>query len=428
MTTRETIHQDQKDFLFPCVANYYEEPIIAASAHGSYLKDISGAEYLDFFGGILTVSMAHCEPSISESIMNQVQKLGHTSTLYQSQNQINVAKMLAKLTPGKLKKSFFTNSGTEADETAVMLAKIYTGRDEIIVLRHGYSGRSELATNLTGHASWRLRSSSIAGIKHAHAPYCYRCPFNASPTSCGLECARDIEDIIQTSTSGKIAGFLAEPIMGVGGFITPPDDYFKVAVGIIRNYGGVFICDEVQTGFGRTGDKWFGIEHSGVDPEIMTMAKGIANGLPVGATIATDEVASAFKGASICTFGGNPISMAAAEATISLMEEKNIPARSAKLGNIMREHLVALQKDFPLIGDVRGKGLMQALELVLDPKTKTPAPKKTLELLEATKAAGLLIGKGGLYGNVIRIAPPMLISEDELIQGLKLLRRAFERI
>ncbi len=252
MTTRETIHQDQKDFLFPCVANYYEEPIIAASAHGSYLKDISGAEYLDFFGGILTVSMAHCEPSISESIMNQVQKLGHTSTLYQSQNQINVAKMLAKLTPGKLKKSFFTNSGTEADETAVMLAKIYTGRDEIIVLRHGYSGRSELATNLTGHASWRLRSSSIAGIKHAHAPYCYRCPFNASPTSCGLECARDIEDIIQTSTSGKIAGFLAEPIMGVGGFITPPDDYFKVAVGIIRNYGGVFICDEVQTGFGRT--------------------------------------------------------------------------------------------------------------------------------------------------------------------------------
>ncbi len=425
MTTAQSIYQDQKDFLFPCVANYYREPIIAASAHGSYLKDISGTEYLDFFGGILTVSMAHCEPTITENVVNQLKKLGHTSTLYQSENQINVAKTLARLTPGKLKKSFFTNSGTEADETAVMLAKIYTGRDEIIVLRHGYSGRSELATNLTGHASWRPRSSSIAGIKHAHAPYCYRCPFKASPTSCGLECAQDIEDVIQTSTSGKIAGFLAEPIMGVGGFITPPDDYFKVAVGIIRNYGGVFICDEVQTAFGRTGDKWFGIEHCGVDPEIMTMAKGIANGLPVGATIATDEVANAFKGASICTFGGNPVSMAGAEATLLLMEEKNIPARSAKLGKIMREHLSELKKDFPLIGDVRGKGLMQALELVEDQKTRTPAPKKTLELLEATKAAGLLVGKGGLYGNVIRIAPPMLISEDELVEGLRLLRNAF---
>lgn len=428
MPTTHNIHQDHKDFLFPCVANYYEEPIIAASAHGSYLKDITGKEYLDFFGGILTVSLAHCEPTITEHVIKQLKTLGHTSTLYQSENQINVAKHLAELSPGTLKKSFFTNSGTEADETAVMLAKIYTGRSEIIVLRHGYSGRSELAVNLTGHRAWRPIASSIAGIKHAHAPYCYRCPFNATPNSCGLECAQDIKDVIETSTSGNIAGFLAEPIMGVGGFITPPDDYFKVAVGIIRNYGGVFICDEVQTGFGRTGDKWFGIEHWGVDPEIMTMAKGIANGLPAGATIATEEVANAFRGASICTFGGNPISMAGADATLTLMREKNIPQQAAHLGGIMREHLLELKKEFPLIGDVRGKGLMHALELVLDQKSKTPAPQKTLQLLEATKSLGLLIGKGGLYGNVIRIAPPMLISEQELTDGLGLLRRAFERL
>ncbi len=428
MSTREDSYQDHKDFLFPCVANYYEEPVIAESARGSFLKDISGREYLDFFGGILTVSMAHCEPGITESVITQLKKLGHTSTLYQSEPQIKVAKQLAKISPGKLQKSFFTNSGTEADETAVMLAKIYTGRDEIIVLRHGYSGRSELATNMTGHASYRHRTSSIAGIKHAHAPYCYRCPFKANPASCGLECAHDIEELIQTSSSGKIAAFLAEPIMGVGGFITPPKDYFKVAVGIIRNYGGLFICDEVQTGFGRTGEKWFGIEHSGIDPEIMTMAKGIANGFPVGATIATKEIADAFSGASISTFGGNPVAMAAASATLSLMEEKNIPERAYHLGKTLRDFLDDLKKDFPLIGEVRGRGLMQALELVEDQKNKTPAKKATLQLLEATKSLGLLVGKGGLYGNVIRIAPPMLISEDELHMGLQLLRKAFQNL
>ena len=418
---REEIKQGHEEFLFPCVANYYEEPVVITEAQGSWVSDANGDRYLDFFGGILTVSLGHCQPEITEAVSRQMGTLGHVSTLYPTENMVRVAKHLAELTPGNLQKSFFTNSGTEADETAVMLAKIHTGRQEIIALRHGYSGRSQLSMNLTAHAGWRLAGSSIPGIKHARSPYCYRCPWKASPSTCGLECAKDIEELIQTETSGEIAAFLAEPIQGVGGFITPPDDYFEVAVGIIRNYGGVFICDEVQTGFGRTGDKWFGIEHSGVDPEIMTMAKGIANGMPVANTIATPEVANSFTGKSISTYGGNPVSMAATDATLSVMVREDIPSRAASLGRIVREHLTAMKAKYDIIGDVRGKGLMQAIELVEDRKSKVPAVEKTSALMEAAKRHGLLIGRGGLYNNVIRLTPPMLSTPEEILEGCRLL-------
>jgi 4-aminobutyrate aminotransferase len=428
MATSREILDKQGELLFPCVANYYEEPVELARAEGTRVADVEGREYLDFFGGILTVSLSHCHPAVADAVSKQVRTLGHTSTLYPTEGLVRVADRLARLTPGKLKKSFFTNSGTEADETAVLLAKIYTGNQEIIALRHGYSGRSLLAVNLTAHANYRLIPSTIPGIKHAPAPYCYRCPFGLEYPSCDVRCASDLEELIATTTSGQPAALLAEPIQGVGGFVTPPKEYFQIAVGIVRKHGGVFICDEVQTGFGRTGGKWFGIEHYGVEPDIMTFAKGIANGFPVGATIATEEIANAWTGPSISTFGGNPVSMAATEATLETMESEDVPARSERLGATLRAALEDMQSRHAFIGDVRGMGLMQALELVEDRKTKEPAPGKTNALMEAAKREGLLLGKGGLYGNTIRMAPPMLITETELDEAIARLDRALAAV
>jgi len=421
----KTVRAKHEELLFPCVANFYEEPVVITKAEGTRVSDMDGREYIDMFGGILTVSLGHCHPDIADAVDKQMRTLGHTSTLYPTENMLTVAERLAEITPGKLKKSFFTNSGTEADETAVMLAKIHTGQQEIICLRHGYSGRSLLNTNMTAHSKYRLISSQVPGIKHGMAPYCYRCPFGLEYPSCDVRCASDLEELIQCETNGRPAAFLAEPIQGVGGFVTPPKEYFQIAVGIVRKYGGLFICDEVQTGFGRTGEHWCGIEHWGVEPDIMTFAKGIANGFPVGATIATDEVANSWTGPSISTFGGNPVSMAATDATLSIMDREGIPARSARLGAVLKDHLLGLQEKYPVVGDVRGMGLMMAMELVKDRKTKEPAADTTKKILEAAKKHGLLLGTGGLYGNTLRISPPMLISDSELSEALSRLDKAF---
>jgi len=424
------VRAKHKEFLFPCVATYYEEPVVLTKGQGSWAFDADGREYLDFFGGILTLGLGHCHPDVVSRVQDQLEQLGHTSTLYPNAIQSRVAERLAKITPGKLKKSLFTTSGTEANETAILLAKIYSGKQEIIALRHGYSGRSLTAQSLTGQAPWRLVPTQVAGIKHAMAPYCYRCPFGLEydDGACGIKCANDIEDLIRTETTGQPAAFMAEPIMGVGGFITPPKEYFQIAVGIVRKYGGIFICDEVQTGWGRTGDHWCGIEHWGVEPEVMTFAKSIANGFAVGATVATEEVANAFTGLTISTFGGSPITMSATEATLDVMERENTPKRSAERGKQLRDHLMAFKDKYNVIGDVRGMGLMQGIELVEDRKTKEPAPKRTTKLLEAAKKHGLLIGKGGLYGNVIRMAPSMLISATELDDAMARLDKALAEI
>jgi 4-aminobutyrate aminotransferase-like enzyme len=337
---------------------------------------------------------------------------------------VNVAERLAKMTPGKLKKSLLTTSGTEANETAILVAKLFTGKQEIIALRHGYSGRSLLAQSLTGHAPWRLVPTQMAGVKHALSPYCYRCPLGLTYPSCEVKCAQDIDELIRTTTTGQPAAMIAEPIAGVGGFITPPKEYFQIAVGIVRKYGGLFICDEVQTGWGRTGDHWFGIQHWGVEPDIMTMAKSIASGFAVGATIAREEVANAFTGLTISTFGGSPITMSATEATIDVMERENVPKRSAERGKQLREKLLEFKDKYPIIGDVRGMGLMQGIEIVEDRKTKAPGPKLATKLLEMAKKHGLLIGKGGLYGNVIRMAPSMLISKAEMDDAMMRLDKA----
>ncbi len=418
-----------REYLFPCAPPYYADPLVLVEGQGARVIDSEGDEFLDFFSGILTTALGHCHPEVVERVREQLGTLGHISTLYLGENQVEMAKRLAAIAPGRLSRSFFTNSGTEAVETAVMVACMYTGRSEVIALRHGYSGRSMLATNLTAHGAWRPLASSIPGIKHVMAPYPYRCPFKSPcDESCIDKFGDDLEDAIQTTTSGKPAAFMAETIQGVGGYVVPPPGYFQRVVEIIHSYGGLFICDEVQAGFGRTGGKWFGIEHWDVEPDIMVMAKAIANGFPLGATITRDEIAEAWTAKTISTFGGNPVAMAAGIATNDVMVREDTPGRSAVRGEQLRLGLEALQQEHAWIGEVRGMGLMQALELVEDPQTKEPSPKRGKLLLEATKEEGLLLGVGGLHGNVIRMGPSMLISEDEIAEGLERLGRACARV
>ncbi len=430
-TTADTaaVKADYQEYLFHCAPPYYADPLVLVQGQGSRVIDSEGREFLDFFCGILTTGIGHCHPEVVERIREQVGTLGHVSTLYLSENYVEMAKRLAAIAPGKLNKSFFTNSGTEAVETAVMVACMYTGRSEVIALRHGYSGRSILATNLTAHAPWRPLASGIAGITHVISPYPYRCPFKSPcDNSCIDKFGDDLEDAIKTTTSGKPAAFIAETIQGVGGYVVPPPGYFQRAAEIIRSYGGVFICDEVQAGFGRTGGKWFGIEHWDVEPDIMVMAKTIANGFPLGATITRDEIAEAWTAKTISTFGGNPVAMAAGIATNDVMVREDTPARSAVRGEQFRRGLDALQQEYAWIGEVRGMGLMQALELVEDWTTKQPSPEKAKALLQATKEEGLLLGVGGLRGNVIRMGPSMLVTEDEIAEGLDRLGRACARV
>jgi 4-aminobutyrate aminotransferase-like enzyme len=429
-TTEQTQQQSEivrkhKEFLFPAVATYYQEPLALVKGEGEYVWDDQGNRYLDCFGGVLTVSVGHANPKINEAIINQVNRLSHTSTLYANQPQGDLAEKLAEITPGNLKKSFFSNSGTEADDTAVTAAKLATGRHEIVVLRHSYSGRSATALSAVGHSTWRPLPAQVAGIVHARAPYCYRCPFGMSPENCGAACADDVKDVIETTTTGEIAAFMAEPILGVGGFLVPPAGYFERVEEITRKHGGLFIADEVQTGWGRTGDKWFGIEHWNVKPDIITSAKGMGNGVPIGWTIATPEVADKFPGLTFSTFGGNPVSMAAGLAVIKLIEEEDLRTNARVVGAYLREKLEELKEKRQIIGDVRGMGLMQGIELVKNRETKEPAPEAVLRVFEETKRQGVLIGKGGLYGNVIRTGMMLNSTKDNVDELIAALDKGF---
>jgi 4-aminobutyrate aminotransferase len=423
------VKADHAKYLFPCAPPLYGEPLVLVEGNGTAAVDSEGREYLDFFSGILTTSIGHCHPEVVERVREQVGTLGHTSTLYLTENQTHVARRLSEMAPGRLSQSFFTNSGTEAVETAVMLACMYTGRSEVIALRRAYSGRSVLATNLTAQAPWRPLGSSLPGIKHAMSPYRYRFPIEALDDKAFLDyLARDLEETIETVTDGKPAAFFAETIQGAGGYIVPPPGYFQRMVEIIHDYGGLFICDEVQAGFGRTGGKWFGIEHWDVEPDIMVMAKGIANGFPVGATLTRPEIAEIWTAKTISTYGGNPVCMAAADATLEVMARENTPDRSQVRGSQLRKGLEELMGGHEWIGEVRGMGLMQALELVEDRGSKEPSPEMTKALLEATREEGLLLGVGGLDGNVIRMGPSMLVGEAEVDDALDRLGRACRRV
>jgi 4-aminobutyrate aminotransferase-like enzyme len=425
---KEEILLAQKDFLFPAVFNYFKEPLVVSHAKDQYVWDTEGNRYLDFFGGIVTVSVGHCNEEVNRKVHAQIDRLEHVSTVFANEPQVALAKKLAEITPnGALRKSFFTNSGTEANETAVLAARCFTGSTEIIALRHSYHGRSAAAMGLTGQATWKLGPPQ-AGVVHAVNAYCYRCPFGLEYPSCEVKCAQDIEQVIRTSTSGRVAALIAEPIQGVGGFITPPKEYFKIVTDIVRKYGGLFIADEVQTAWGRTGSKWFGIEHWGVQPDIITSAKGLGNGMPIGVTIARPEVADAVKGVTISTFGGNPVVTTAAKAVIDYIEEQNLLRNTEETGSYLRGKLLDLKEKYQIIGEVRGMGLLQALELVEDRRTKAPATAATLQMMETARENRIMIGRGGLYGNVLRLSPPMNTGRADVDEFIGRLDASFAKV
>jgi 4-aminobutyrate aminotransferase len=425
--TKAEIILASKDHLFPSVFHYFKEPLVLERAKNQFVWDADGNQYLDFFGGILTVSVGHCNDQVNAKVHEQVDKLQHVSTVFATEPQAALAKKIASITPG-LTKSFFTNSGTEANETAILAARMYTGSTEIVALRHSYHGRSSLAMAMTANAAWRLGPAIQPGIVFAHNAYCYRCPFGLKYPDCGVKCAYDVEELIRTTTSGRVAGVIAEPIQGVGGFITPPPEYFGIVAEIVRKYGGIFISDEVQTAWGRTGNKWFGIEHWGVTPDVITSAKGLANGFPIGVTVARPEVADAMKGLTISTFGGNPVTTTAAKAVLDLIEQENLAANAADVGGYLRAGLEELQSKHAIIGDVRGMGLMLGVELVEDRKSKAPATQATLRLMEAARENRILLGRGGLNGNVLRISPPLNIGKSDVDDFIRQLDLSFTAV
>lgn len=404
-------------YLLPSTMTYFSEPINIVKGEMQYVYDDTGKKYLDGFSAVVTISVGHCHPDIVPKIQAQVANLQHMTTLYFHPNIALYAKKMAEVSKAanpNLQVSFFTNSGCEANELAALLAKNFTKRTEFIGLRHSFHGRTLMAMSLTGQSVWRHSLPYVFGVSHAPAGYCYRCPFGMTYPNCDLACAKEVEQIIKYSTSGHIAGFIAEPIQGFGGVVDPPKEYFKIVYDIVKKYGGVYISDEVQTGFGRTGDKFFGIEQWGVKPDIITMAKGIGNGVPLGGIITTTEIAESMRGkVHFNTYGGNPVSMAAGLGVLEVIEKYNYAHNAAVVGKFLKEKLNELMESHKIVGDVRGKGLMLGFELVKDRKTKEPAAKETLRVMDLCKDRGLLVGKGAMAGNVIRIKPPLCITKDD---------------
>lgn len=421
LSTEEILHL-RKNHLLPSATHTFKEPLHVARASMQWVWDIHGKKYLDGFGGIVTVSAGHNHPRINQKLKAwmDAEKPQHTTILYLSEPVVELAAKMVQLTPQSLRKCFFTNSGSEANELAILLARQYTGRHEIVALKHGYHGGTSGTLSLVGQHTWKWGGPSLPGVVRAAQPNCYRCPWGAKPDNCGLECANDVEDTIKTSTSGEIAAAFIEPIQGVGGFIVPPKDYFPRVQEIVKKYGGLYISDEVQAGAGRTGKHWFGVLHNDIVPDMMTMAKSLGNGASIGGLVTRDEVAESMRGKThFNTFAGNPWATIQALETLSILEEDNILEKATRLGNRIMNGLRELQERSPLIGDVRGRGLLIGVELVKDRKTKEYAVQETLELLDEARERGLLLGKGGLYGNVVRVTPPMCISEtdaDDLVR------------
>lgn len=406
----------RRQYLTPGLVTYYREPLLIVEGHMQYLFDEKGTRYLDAFAGIVTVSVGHCHPYIVEKVKEQVGKLQHTTTIYLHPAAGNFAKKLAEHTPPEsgLTVSYFTNSGSEANELAVLMAREFTGRNEVISLRNSYHGGTAATMGLTAHGNWKFKSNPAVAVKNATPGYCYRCPYGLTYPTCDVRCARDIEPLIRYETSGEPACFIAEPIQGVGGTVTPPKEYFQIAYDIVRKYGGLCIADEVQTGFGRTGTRFWGFENWGVTPDMITMAKGIGNGVPLGGCVTRPEIAKMMTNrVHFNTYGGNPISMTQGLATLEVIENENIQQNAHVVGEHMKASLLELQKRHPLIGEVRGMGLMLGIELVKDRTSKDPATAEAAELMELCRERGLLLGKGGLFGNVMRVKPPMCLTKDD---------------
>lgn len=405
------------------------EPVVFEKAEGATVFAEDGSQYIDCFSGISVTSVGHSNPEVIAAAKSQIDKWVHNcSYVYYNSPMADLAEKLALIAPGQLQKSFFANSGAEAVEGALRLVKVYTGKREIIALQGSFHGRSYATLSITGNWARKKRSAPyMPGVSFAPVPYCYRCAFNASPDTCGMQCAEYIEDIIRYNTAGDVAAFVAEPILGEGGLIVPPEPYFKKVKEVLGRHQIHLIIDEVQTGFGRIG-KMFGIEHYGVEPDIMTLGKGIANGFPLSAFIAKEPICDAFlPGEHLTTFGGNPVSCAAALATINFIEREKLAEQAAKKELLLKERLESVKKKHPIIGDIRGKGLMIGVELVKD-ATKTPAVDEAKAIRNSCREKGILIGVGGVFANVLRIQPPLPITEKQLLRVVDIIEDALEKL
>lgn len=412
--TAQDVMALRQEYLTPALLRYYKDPLMIVEGHMQYLWDETGTRYLDAFAGIVTVSVGHCHPKIVERVREQAGKLQHTTTIYIHPTVGQYAKKLAEHMPGELKVTYFTNSGSEANDLAVLTARMHTGQFDVIALRNAYHGGSQSTMGLTGQSTWKYVLPQAFGVHHALPGYCYRCPLGLEYPSCDVKCARDIGELIKFSTAGKVAVFIAEPIMGVGGAVTPPKEYFQVAYEEVRKAGGLCIADEVQTGFGRTGTKFWGFENWNVMPDIVSMAKGIGNGAALGAVTTTPEIAKALVGKlHFNTFGGNPVQAIQGLTTLEIIDEEDIQENARRVGDQLKTGLEALMDKHPIIGEIRGMGLMLGVELVRDRQTKEPANTEAAKVLEEARTRGLLLGKGGFYGNVLRIKPPMCITSED---------------
>lgn len=413
----EEIRKLREQRLLPSTQHYYSKPLQLVEGKLQHVFDENGKKYIDAFAGVVTISIGHCHPHFVKKLQDQIATLCHSTTLYLHPGIVKMAERLvakAKSANPKLDVCFFTNSGCEANELAAILAKNYTGRHEFIALRHSFHGRTLMAMTMTGQSVWRHSTPYVFGVSHAPADYTYRRPDGMSPRDYSMSCVAELDNIIKYSTSGKIAAYIAEPISGFGGVIDPTPDYFPAAYEVVKKAGGLFISDEVQTGVGRTGKKFFGIEQWGVPPDMITMAKGLGNGYPLGAVITTREVAESMRGKThFNTFGGSPMAMAAGQAVLDVLEKEKLPENAFTVGNYMKAKLEKLAQKSRWIGDVRGKGLMLGVELVKDKKTKEPAPQELLKVLDEARERGVLLGKGGMAGNTIRIKPPLCVTKAD---------------
>jgi len=425
MTTQNTPELYDQYMITGMVAGF--EPIVVDHAHGMEMVGEDGKRYIDCFSGISVVNCGHNHSRVVDACKQQLDKLIHCCTyVYYSPMPARLAKTLAEITPGELQKTFFGNSGAEALEGAMRLAKQHTGRRELVALTHSFHGRTAATLSITGNSGRKKGNGPyLPGVAFAPAPYEYRC--DQCSGKCNLKCADKVADVIKYQTAGDVAAFIGEGLLGEGGILPPPEGYYETVAEIIRDHGGLFIADEVQSGFGRTG-KMFAIEHTDVEPDIMCMAKGIANGMPLGAFISKPDIADAFKpGDHLSTFGGNPVSCAAAMATIEIMHDEKLPENAAARGEQIMSTLRDAQGDLPLVGDVRGRGLMIGIELVSDAE-KTPAPAEAKQVRAACREQGVLVGVGGSLGNVVRLQPPLTMTADQADRVCTVLKDALRRV
>lgn len=407
----EAILEKKKKYIMPCLAHFYKEPRQFVKGEMQYLFDSEGRKYLDCFAGVSVINCGHCNPEINAEVVKQVQSLQHVCNTYLTENFVNLAEKLAEVTPGDLQKTFFCSTGTEANEGALLLASIYTGKDEFIALRNGLHGRTKLTMSLTGIQMWRTDPHPCGGIHFAPNAYCYRCPLGKKFPECDYACADAVDDLIRTATSGQPAALIAEPIQGNAGIVTPPKGYFKRLKEILASHNALLIIDEVQTGFGRSG-KMFAIENFDVVPDIMTMAKALGNGAPISAFTASAKIADTYTKPGASTLGGNPVSSIAGLGVLKYIQEHNLMENAQARGQQLYYGLVELQKKHPIIGDIRGIGLMRGAEFVH--ADKSPAPEELEMVLEEMKNRGFIIGKNGVARNVMAFQPPLVITETDV--------------